>query len=416
MSGPPLWRTAQTCRTNDPGAPNQMQTTPQPVMPDIRPTKRTHDPVRVLLVLSTIGLALVLVVTLLGVGRPSSPTPMVAGASAAPSASQPTTKADDRRRRRLQSGHHDHRHRRRPGLPRDGRRLEADDHRHQRDRDPQGRRRRDGGGPRGRRSTSACASRRDSAGTYTVTAIVVPTPVTGGTVTAVDADSIDLKRRADETESVRITSATTYTVGKETGTKADVVVGARVAIEGTVDGGDLHRRRRPCPPRAGVRRRSRPRPTSTITLSKRNGTTVTVHVDGDTIYRVRGNGTATATVADITVGHRVNARGTLRADGSHRRRCGSTPARRRTRPSRPRPPAADRDRTAHEQVAYCGHAQRTRPAASSRGSSSSTTTRTCSSCSPTSCAPTATRSRPRATATRRSGGCARPGRTCSSST
>ena len=46
-----------------------------------------------------------------------------------------------------------------------------------------------------------------------------------------------------------------------------------------------------------------------------------------------------------------------------------------------------------------------------RASCSSTTTRTCSSCSPTSSAPTATRSRPRATATRRSAGCGPPGRT-----
>ena len=156
---------------------------------------------------------------------------------------------------------------------------------------------------------------RDDAGVYTVTAIVVQTPVTGGTVTATDADSIDLKRKNGETESVKVTSATTYTLGKEAGTKADVVVGSRVTIEGTVSGGAFT---------AGavhVRLESTSgevtaKSGSTITLTHKDGTTTTVHVDSSTTYRVRGNGGAAATLADIAVGARAAAKGQLRADGS----------------------------------------------------------------------------------------------------
>jgi hypothetical protein len=53
---------------------------------------------------------------------------------------------------------------------------------------------------------------------------------------------------------------------------------------------------------------------SSITVTRRDGTKSVIHVSASTTFKVKG--VATATLADIAVGGRVEAAGTLRADGS----------------------------------------------------------------------------------------------------
>ena len=156
---------------------------------------------------------------------------------------------------------------------------------------------------------------RNDDGSYTVTAIVVPTPVTGGEVTAVSDTAMTLRQRGGASQTVTLTGATTVTVGKEAGTTADIVVGSTVVVHGTVDGSTF------IAATVNVRlARAAGEVTAkngdSLTVKQRDGSSVTVHVDGDTTYRVRGKGKAETTLADIAVGDRVEARGSLRADGS----------------------------------------------------------------------------------------------------
>lgn len=157
------------------------------------------------------------------------------------------------------------------------------------------------------------AQERNDDGTYTVTALHVVLPITGGRVTAVDGDSITLERRGGATQVVTIDGTTAYTVGKAAGTRSDVVVGSTVVIEGTESGTTftataVHVQ----PVKAGgtVTKVSG----STITVERRDGSSQVIHVDADTTFRVKGK--ESATLGDIKVGDRVQARGTVRSDGS----------------------------------------------------------------------------------------------------
>jgi hypothetical protein len=114
---------------------------------------------------------------------------------------------------------------------------------------------------------------------------------------------------------VVINGDTKYMVGREAGTRADVVVGADVTIQGLVEGETftavtVHVELE------DVSGEVTAKTASTLTLRRRNGETVTVHVDGDTTYRVRGKERSATTLADIAVGDRAEARGQLRANGS----------------------------------------------------------------------------------------------------
>ncbi len=155
------------------------------------------------------------------------------------------------------------------------------------------------------------SQRREDDGSYVITAIRVVVPMTVGRVSAIDADSMTLLRRGASQE-VRLTAGTSYRVGKATGTKADVVVGAVVVVQGTQDGTTFTATSVNVQP---ARRNGTVTAVaaSTITIERRDGTKVVVHVDADTVVRVRGKGVAAA--SDIKVGDRLEVRGALRADG-----------------------------------------------------------------------------------------------------
>jgi hypothetical protein len=155
--------------------------------------------------------------------------------------------------------------------------------------------------------------RRNDDGTYTVTAIHVVLPMTGGRVTAISAGSITVERRGGATQVIATTSATDYKVGEADGARSDVVVGARITAVGEESGSTFTASTVWVQP-ARVGGTVTKVTSSAITIERRDGKAVVVHVDGDTKVRVRGKGEAK--VGDIKVGDRLEARGQLRADGS----------------------------------------------------------------------------------------------------
>ena len=96
---------------------------------------------------------------------------------------------------------------------------------------------------------------RNADGTYAITAIVVPTPVAGGEVTAVDATTITVKGKGGATRVITVNGATVYKLGSAAGSKADVKVGVRVAAAGDGQRGNVHGDHRQDP--AGRDRRGR---------------------------------------------------------------------------------------------------------------------------------------------------------------
>jgi len=154
---------------------------------------------------------------------------------------------------------------------------------------------------------------RNADGTYTITAIVVPTPIAGGDVTAVDATTITVKDRGGATRVITVTGSTVYQLGKTTGTKVDVKVGTRILAQGTLSGTTFTAItvRISIPEVGGA---VTAKTNDTITITGRDGKTTVLQVTDKTTYEVEGK--ASATLSDIAVGDRVDAAGLPRADGS----------------------------------------------------------------------------------------------------
>ena len=157
--------------------------------------------------------------------------------------------------------------------------------------------------------------KRNDDGTYTVTAIAVPTPVVAGTVTAVGADTLTLKLRDGSSRTIQLTGSTTFKLGRADGKKSDVKVGSVVVAAGAEGPGNAFtatairiqvRLDRIAGEVTAVTKDS-------ITVKKRDGTTATIKVGSDTKLAIRGD--TTPSLAEIKVGMRVTAVGTLGADG-----------------------------------------------------------------------------------------------------
>jgi hypothetical protein len=154
---------------------------------------------------------------------------------------------------------------------------------------------------------------RNADGSYTITAIVVPGPETGGEVTAISGDKITVKNKDGSTRDITVTSSTTYKLGPNGASKSDVKVGSKIIAEGTQIGdtftattieiGLAHS--------GGV---VTSKTGDSITVEQPPGTKTVIHVSGSTTYKAKGN--MTASLADVTVGARVQAHGTANADGS----------------------------------------------------------------------------------------------------
>lgn len=158
------------------------------------------------------------------------------------------------------------------------------------------------------------AEKRNSDGTWTITALAVVLPQAAGTVTAVGADSITISGPDGTTQTIRTTGSTTYHRGRSDGTRADVKVGSRIVAVGerASDGSLTATSVTVALPRVagmvtGVTSNS-------ISITRRDGTTMTIHVGSDTSIGVAG--VDQATISDIKTGMFIAAEGLQRADGS----------------------------------------------------------------------------------------------------
>jgi Domain of unknown function (DUF5666) len=155
---------------------------------------------------------------------------------------------------------------------------------------------------------------RNADGTYTITAIQVVLPSASGTVGAITSNGFTVKAGDGTTTKVVVTGSTTYHLGRAAGTKADVKVGDRVAVQGTrASDGTMTATTVQVAP-AMVAGDVTAKTSDSITVRLAGGTTTTIHVSSATTYRVAGK--SSATLADIAVGSRIIAQGTQNTDGS----------------------------------------------------------------------------------------------------
>lgn len=140
---------------------------------------------------------------------------------------------------------------------------------------------------------------RQADGTFKVTAIRVILPKVAGTITDVAASSMVLAARDGTKVTVKLTSSTTYRLGRDKADKSAVKVGMQAVATGTkaADG--------TITATAVVVKASQVAGTvatvsgTTITVTSRDGTKVTVKTTSTTTYRVAG--AKDATLADVKV-------------------------------------------------------------------------------------------------------------------
>jgi hypothetical protein len=154
---------------------------------------------------------------------------------------------------------------------------------------------------------------RNADGTFTVTALDVFLPHVDGTVNDVASDTFTVKQPDGTTRIVSVDSNTTYTLGKDAATKADLKSGLQVDVEGTATGDTFTASAVHIVPSvlAGT---VTAKTAGELTISKRDGSTATITVDSSTTWSVVG--VTNPTIADVKVGDMVFAEGTLAADGS----------------------------------------------------------------------------------------------------
>ncbi len=157
--------------------------------------------------------------------------------------------------------------------------------------------------------------RRNVDGSFTILAVRVVLPRVAGVVTAIGADSLTIRGRRGATRAIALTGTTTYRLGKQPGSKSDVKVGSRIAAQGSTGAGDTFTASAVIVQLVELGGEVTATGDASITIRRRNGSTATIHLGPGTVIRVRGRDAA-GTLADVVVGGRVQAEGTIRADGS----------------------------------------------------------------------------------------------------
>ena len=155
---------------------------------------------------------------------------------------------------------------------------------------------------------------RNDDGTYTVTHVVVVVPTVGGTVKDVTSSGFTLTTRDGSVWTITTSAATTYTFGSGTGSKADVVAGAVVRVQGESTGDNKIAALSVLVAADHTVGTVTAKTSNTITIRTRDGSTRTIHVDADTTYRVRG--VENADLGDVAVDMVIGVEGRARADGS----------------------------------------------------------------------------------------------------
>ena len=78
------------------------------------------------------------------------------------------------------------------------------------------------------------AEQKAADGSYTITAIAVVLPTSGGKVTAINGDAITVTRPDGTTATIHVAAGTTYQVNGAAGSLGDIKVGSFIAAEGTL--------------------------------------------------------------------------------------------------------------------------------------------------------------------------------------
>lgn len=149
---------------------------------------------------------------------------------------------------------------------------------------------------------------RNDDGTFTLERIVVVVPGVGGIVTAVDDDSITIQGRNGLTREIATTSATTYRLGTQTTTRAEVTVGDRIHAFGETGAGNTFTATAVTIALPKVAGEVTAVSSGSFTIRLRDGSTWTVTVDADTAYRIRD--VEDPGLDDIEVGDVVAVAGT----------------------------------------------------------------------------------------------------------
>jgi hypothetical protein len=155
---------------------------------------------------------------------------------------------------------------------------------------------------------------RQSDGTYKITTIEVLVPTASGTVTAVGSGSVTITQSDGSSKTLTLTGSTTYSEAGATVSKSAVVVGVRISAQGTVDSAGSFTATAITIAPSSVQGTVASKTSATIVVTTKAGKTVTIDVSAATKYSVRG--VSAPTLANVTVGDRITAAGTLNADGS----------------------------------------------------------------------------------------------------
>ena len=154
---------------------------------------------------------------------------------------------------------------------------------------------------------------RQSDGTYKITSITVLVPTVTGTVTSVAATSVTVSQPGG-TKTLTLTSTTTYSQGGAAVSISALVAGERIVAQGTVDSsGNFTATAVTIQPSVVIGTVASKTATSIVVTTSAKKS-VTVNVSGATKFTIRG--VTAATLAGIATGDRIEAQGTLNADGS----------------------------------------------------------------------------------------------------
>lgn len=155
---------------------------------------------------------------------------------------------------------------------------------------------------------------RQSDGTYKITTIQVQMPTAAGTVSSVGSGTVTITQPDGSSKTLTLTGSTTYSQAGATVTSGALVVGVRISAQGTVDSAGNFTATAVTITPSGVLGTVSSKTATTIVVTTTAGKTVTVNVSAATKYSIRG--VAAPTLADVAVGYRISAQGTLNSDGS----------------------------------------------------------------------------------------------------
>ncbi len=139
-------------------------------------------------------------------------------------------------------------------------------------------------------------------------------PSVSGTVSSVGNSSVTITQADGTSRTLTVTGSTTYSEAGATVGKSALVNGARIVAQGTVDSAGNFTASSITIAPSTVQGTVASKTSTTIVVTTTAGKTVTVDVSSTTRYSVRG--VSSATLADVAVGDRIAADGSLNSDGS----------------------------------------------------------------------------------------------------